>query len=109
MKVNILGQDYEIRTLTEKEYPKLKGANGMCECYSKEIILNADCVDDDDTYANLQGFKDKVLRHEVIHAYFHEMGLRGYMEDEELVDLLALQIPKMAVVFEDLGILEVTN
>ena len=104
MKVNILGQDYEIRTLTEKEYPKLKGANGMCECYSKEIILNADCVDDDDTYANLQGFKDKVLRHEVIHAYFHEMGMHKYCDDEMLVDLLAYQIPKMAKTFKEVGV-----
>ena len=104
MKVNILGQEYDILNQTEKENPKLEEANGLCECYSKELVLNADCVEDKDTYSNLQAYKNKTLRHEVIHAYFHEMGMMTYCNDETLVDLLALQMPKIAKTFNELKI-----
>jgi len=105
MKVNILGQEYEILTLTEEEYPKLKNANacGLFEGYSKQIVINKDTVEDELTYANFKEFKNKTLRHEILHAYFHEMGLRDYCEDETLIDILAFQIPKMTKTFKELS------
>ena len=104
MKANILGQDYEILYQTEKENPKLETCNGLCECYSKEIIINKDTQETDGTYSNFQAWKDKTLRHEIIHAYFQEMGMMEYCNDETLVDLLAHQIPKMIKTFKELKI-----
>lgn len=50
------------------------------------------------------------LRHEVIHAFLAESGLRGnsvgmqsWALNEEMVDWFALQLPKMTEVFEQLG------
>jgi len=102
--INILGQDYEILNQTEEENPKLETANGLMEGYSKQIIINADVVETHETYANFQAFKDKVLRHEIVHAYLNEMGLTSYCNDEVLVELLAHQIPKMIKTFEELDI-----
>ena len=39
-KVNILGTEYQILTQSEKDNPKLETCNGLCEQYSKKIILN---------------------------------------------------------------------
>lgn len=99
MKLDILGQEYEVRHLTEEEYPKLAicEANGLFEAYSKEIIISEDIgKGSGKAYANLDGFKRKLLRHEIIHAFFHESGLSDRCQDEELVDWLAHQLPKMA-------------
>ena len=109
--VNILGTEYQIIVQSEEENPKLKDCNGLCEQYSKKIILSdfKGVENDPMTVENFQAFKDKVLRHEIIHAFFGESGLRSqsaYAENEELVDWLAIQTPKIFKVFKELNILE---
>lgn len=99
MKISILGQEYELRLLSEEEFPKLVSAqaSGLAELYNKQLIINKDdTIADKETFDNLKGYTDKVIRHEIIHAYFHEAGLTDYCNDEKLVDWLALQIPKIA-------------
>ena len=108
MTVNILGTEYEVITQTEEENPKLKEANGLCEVYSHKIVIR-EIENTLDSYENLEAYKRKVLRHEVIHAFFSESGLRNnsdYAENEELVDWIAIQFPKIAKVFEELDIRE---
>ena len=41
----------------------------------------------------------EVMRHEIIHAFFSEAGLDDYSDNEQLVNWLAIQIPKMNDVF----------
>lgn len=48
----------------------------------------------------------EVMRHEVIHAFFNESDLSDYSNNEELVDWLAMQFPKMFKVFQELGCTE---
>ena len=106
--INILGTNYEIKYQTEKDNPKLVNANGICETCTKELIIN-DFVADENTLDNVEVYRDKVLRHEVIHAFFHESGLDSnsdYARNEELVDWIAIQFPKMYRVFKELGVLE---
>lgn len=105
MKVSILGTEYEIIEQTEEQNPKLRNNNGLCEIYSHRIILNADIQEDELSYENLQEFKKRVLRHEIIHAFFAESGLRGnseYAENEELVDWIAIQFPKINKVLQQI-------
>jgi len=107
MIINILGTEYEVIKQTEGENKKLKDASGLCEIYSKRIILNEIKVDDQ-TYENLQAYKDRTFRHEIVHAFFAESGLRGssdYAENEELVDWIAIQLPKIAKLCMELNIL----
>ena len=106
-KINILGTEYEILVQKANENPKLKDAYGLCEYYSKKIVLS-EIEDNVNNFEKIEEFKKKVLRHEIIHAFFAESGLQGncdYAECEELVDWIAIQIPKLAKIFEELDIL----
>lgn len=106
-KVNILGTEYKIIYQTQNENPKLVDANGLCECYSKELILNFADLDDPDSFANIDEYKKKVLRHEIMHAFLFEAGLMNkYSRDELLVDSLAILIPKICNSMKEVGCLE---
>lgn len=109
-KVNILGTEYDILIQSPRDNPKLEDNNGLCEQYSKKIILNDLEEEKKDIMCveKLEEFKKKVARHEIIHAFLGESGLRGnspWAEDEEMVDWLAIQSPKIFKVFEELNIL----
>ena len=108
--VNILGTEYQILVQNKKENPKLEDANGLCEHYSKKIILDdfEDAKEDVLCVENLEEFEKKVLRHEIIHAFLGESGLRAsseWAENEEMVDFFAIQFPKILKVFEKVGAL----
>lgn len=108
-KVNILGTEYNIIFQSEEENPKLKNCDGLCEQYSKDIVVSdfSNTQNDIMCVENLEEYKKKVLRHEIIHAFFGESGLRSsseFAENEELVDWIAIQFPKIQKVFEELGI-----
>lgn len=104
MKVNVLGVEYEILVLSEEDFPKLKvmSASGLAELYDKKLIINKNnTTPGEDTYDNLEAYSNKVIRHEIVHAFFHESGLIDYCQDEQLVDWIALQIPKIIKAMEE--------
>lgn len=103
--INILGTQYEVIKQTEKENPKLKDANGLCEPYTRQII-HSEQEPGLDVFDNIEAFNRKTLRHEVIHAFFAESGLTEYTEDEVLVEWIAVQFPKISQVMKELGISE---
>ena len=47
--------------------------------------------------------KNKVLRHEIVHAFFHESGCSEWTNDENLVEWIAIQVPKMAKAMKEAG------
>jgi hypothetical protein len=98
--INILGTQYEVIKQTEKENPKLKDANGLCEPYTRQIIYkeNEQSID---VFDNIAAFDKKNLRHEIIHAFFAESGLTEYMEDEVLVEWIAVQFPKISRIIKE--------
>lgn len=110
MKVNILGQEYEIIKQTKEENPKLEDNYAICENYSKKIVMDSEIGNGEKmAVERLDLFENKVLRHEIIHAFFAESGLDGncdYARNEELVDWIAYQVPKMWKVFQELGVEE---
>lgn len=104
-KVTILGMEYTIKVQDEKENPKLKEADGICELYSKEIIIGK-VEDDETTFSDIQKYQKKVLRHEIVHAFLFESGLDGstdWARNEEIVDWIALQANKLRTAFEEAG------
>lgn len=111
MTINILGTPYEVIEQSPEENPKLEEACGICEQYSKKIIL-ADYLrepKDKMTVEYPEEFRKKVLRHEIIHAFLGESGLRGessWAEDEEMIDWLAIQFEKIYKAFEETNALE---
>lgn len=108
--VNILGTEYQILQQNKRENPKLENANGLCEQYAKKIVLSTfdDAKQDVMCVEKLEEFEKKVLRHEIIHAFLGESGLRGnseWAENEEMVDWIAIQFPKILAVFQKAGAL----
>ncbi len=109
-KVSILGTEYEVVVQSEDENPKLKECDGLCELYSKQIVLSDFEFTKDDVMRvdNFDEYIKKTARYEIFHAYFGESGLRGesgYAENEELIDWLAIQSPKIFKTFQELNIL----
>lgn len=102
MHIDILGTPYNIKFQTSNENVKLDtlDANGLAELYSKELIIRTGYEDDPNSFKNITEFREKVLRHEVLHAFFHECGLDCYGDDKTLVNFLALQFPKMQAIME---------
>lgn len=106
--INILGTPYEIMEQSEKENPKLKEASGLCEQYSKKIILNASLREPSDEWTDedAEKYRKKVLRHEIIHAFLTESGLSvesEWAENEEMVDWFAIQFEKIYRAFREAG------
>lgn len=102
MHIDILGTPYNIKFCTTKECPKLdiQDADGLCEQYSKEIIIRTGYEEDPACFNNIIDYREKVLRHELFHAIFHECGLDKYSNDEDLVNFLALQYHKIVSIMD---------
>ena len=113
MKANILGTEYKIFIKSEEEEPRLKNNWGLTDVYTKEIMIANDCEKEtDESCRNLVEFKNKIIRHEIIHAFLYESGMkecsnatRSWVENEEMVDWFAIQMPKIVKVYKELNIL----
>jgi hypothetical protein len=116
--VNILGTQYTIDKNTYEEEPCLKENhwNGYCDMYSKRIVLldldKTDTWDKEDRKTKDECMKSS-LRHEIVHAFLSESGLdtnagvyeKAWTRNEEMVDWIAIQFPKIHKVYAELGIL----
>lgn len=112
IKINVLGTEYEIIRKKYDENPEFKelGADGYIDDMLKKIHY---C--DMSTFPKfekepeeLHKFREKkTLRHEIIHAFLSESGLAenscfidsAWAMNEEMVDWIAIQFPKILKVF----------
>lgn len=97
MKINVLGTDYAIVELEQSDDTRLEGNDGICDDSVKEITL-AKIERDRDSKTDLGCVRQKILRHEIVHAFLCESGLAEnsyWAENEELVDWIAIQGPKI--------------
>lgn len=112
MKVSVLGTEYEIiRDASVEEYPKLKKCDGYTDFSIKRIVV-ADFDKDDTSVDDLNWYKKKVLRHELVHAFIHESGLAENCEwarDEVLTDWIAIQFEKLLSVFMELDVIKIPD
>lgn len=106
MKVDVLGTVYTVHERTDGQDPKLRECDGYCDESVKEIVIDNYTSDQEALVkADLNRHKRKVMRHELIHAFLTESGLRecSWAKDEEIVDWIASQFPKLAKAFKDAG------
>lgn len=108
--VNILGAMYKIEFKNIADDPILKKANGYIDPTVKKIVIcNKDPNCEVKDFGSLQR---KVMRHEIIHAYFEESGISENVENlsqgvpELYVDWFAIQAPKIYKTYVELGILD---
>lgn len=115
-KVKILGTTYTIRRVNfgADEFIDSNGLGGYCNGTAKQIvILNLETLPPmkDEPREVLDRKERETLRHEVIHAFLHESGLawnslpveRAWAQNEEMVDWIAIQFPKILKVYQELG------
>lgn len=91
MKIDILGTEYTISEQTAQDNNLLQGADGYCDWTSKEIVISKDI---DGNLHNLDWYKRKVKRHEILHAFASESGLNecsDWARNEEMIDWIAYQ------------------
>lgn len=118
MKIDILGTEYRIEThkVSEDSYMEEKGLAGYCEEENKLIVV-ADMSEEKyfvgmDEKAQ-ETYRKKTLRHEIMHAFLNESGLSdssnrfdgAWAKNEEMVDWLAIQTPKIYKTFQKLNII----
>lgn len=109
MKINILGTEYTVFKYNKDDDNRLSNKDGFCDFYAKEIVVSKqeDDINDIDRCRNLIEYEKKCLRHEIIHAFFYESGLAHnsntidtWAKNEEMVDWIAIQFPKILEVFK---------
>ena len=104
MTVNVLGTDYIIRESDKVNDTTLETCDGYCDTSVKTIVIDI-FQPSPGALEDLDSYRKKVMRHELTHAFLHESGLSGnsWAKDEEVVDWIALQFPKLLKVFEQCG------
>ena len=119
MTVSILGTEYLVLKADYKETPIFseKSIVGMCDTELKEIIycdLRTHPSYDKDSARYIRKSEQSTLRHEIIHAFLAESGLRGcsldfedgWATNEEMVDWFALQGGKIHEAWKAAGAID---
>lgn len=114
-KVDILGSKYSVFFCNE--FPEhlsefQENADGLCNRHNRELYVKR-CNDKDMTEEGRVRREKDVLRHELFHAYLAESGLSAsashvygsWAENEEMIDWLAIQSPKIFKTFQEVGCL----
>ena len=107
MKVNILGTIYTVFERFPSDDEKLKSCDGYCDKTTKEIVVTKETPDSE--LGNWGIYRNKILRHEIIHAFLFESGLHENFKheewghDETTVDWIACQFPKILDVYKKVG------
>lgn len=100
-KVNVLDTTYTINKIKEQDKFMIENnLCGYCDFYEKKIVVLAS-----DTTSKKE--LHEIERHEFIHAFLYECGLNDssdWARNEELIDWLAIQLPKINVLFEKAGV-----
>lgn len=107
--ITVLGTVYMIKQRTEEEDVNLVKTDAYTDSSTKEIVVNVNMMEGA-TIAEPLTYYKKVMRHEIIHAYLEESGLADNANwddyhNEQLVDWIAIQVPKMIGTFDILDIL----
>lgn len=101
--VSVLGVSYTIREGTSVDFPALQNCDGFCDTSTKEIVVSdlTESAASPDAMKDLERYQRKVIRHELVHAFLYESGLSSdsWADNEEIVDWLAIQFPKLQAVF----------
>lgn len=108
MVINVLGTEYTVMETDQTQEPNLSKCDGFCDKTSKRIVITTKTKDSD--LENWEWYRGKILRHEIIHAFFMESGLQENFESkpygvsETVVDWFAIQYPKIKQIFDELNI-----
>jgi hypothetical protein len=106
MTINILGTQYTISLTTKKEEPNLADCAGFCDDSVKLMAVDISESDDPSNKKDLTAVRQKILRHEIVHAFLCESGLAecsSWAQNEEMVDWFAMQGMKIVEAWKEAG------
>jgi hypothetical protein len=107
--MKILGIDYMLKDNCKiSDYKALEEREAYTDFTTKEIIVS-EFGEDYNSVKNIKNHINKVKRHEIIHAMLYESGLdcnSDWATNEEIVDWVAIQYPKLKSIYEKLNIEE---
>ena len=101
-EVVVLGQVYKVSYKKKVKYCQQYSCSGVTDGVEKTIKVQK---------SDSPEYDMKVLRHEVLHAFAFESGFFGSQHvrpmdethDEQVIDWMAVQAPKIIAVWEELG------
>lgn len=113
-KICILGTQYSVITgVSFQKDSELKGRFGYCSFVERKIVIGdlATCDTWKNESENIRKMQERLtLRHEIIHAFLNESGLNSsanevdcWARNEEMIDWIAIQYPKIKKVYQLLG------
>lgn len=104
--VNVLGTKYKIVEHDRGNDVSLEGADGYCDHTTKTVVIR-NILPTSNSLGDLEEYKKRVIRHELVHAFLFESGLLGesWGANEEIVDWIAYQFPKLLQAIVDAGAL----
>lgn len=109
MEVNVLGTVYTVDMTKQSDDPRLEDSDGYIDTSEKLIMIDdmTEAEKDINTKGDLKSYQKQVTRHELIHAFLFESGLdvNSWAYNEELVDWISIQFPKIAKAFDEAGCL----
>lgn len=111
-KVKILGAEWTVQYRDKSEDPLLELYDGYTDNSTRTITVR-NGLDENSEIKDFDSFRRSITRHEVIHAFLYESGLDtdshspigAWAVNEEMVDWIAIQLPKIADVCLQLEIL----
>lgn len=105
MEINVLGTEYTVYLTPKSEDPRLEDNDGYTDTSEKLCVVDDLEHAEKDTFAkgDLKKYRKQVIRHELLHAFLFESGLdvNSWAYNEELVDWIAIQFPKIAQAFTE--------
>lgn len=112
MKIDILGSHWELKYQTIQQNKAFKDMDGYCDGSERKIYVRQ-YKKTETTYSNITANRNRTARHEIIHAFLHESGLwcnalnneESWAMNEEMVDWIAFQLPKIADTCKKAGVL----
>lgn len=115
-RIDILGEEWKVLEATPKEFPKLAmSVDGYADASIKTIVIDdmtmlSEKGDPEMAQADLGQYKKKLIRHELVHAFLEESGLAcettsEWALNEEMVDWIAIQLPKICRACMALGVM----
>lgn len=104
-KINVLGTDYEIQFKSIEEDVKLNECDAYCDYTVKKIVIE-NPKEDVLLLEDIKYNQERLLRHELLHAFLYECGLCNQSEwatNEEMIDFFAIQAPKITNMFSSVN------
>ena len=108
--ISVLGEQYKIHFLNPEDDAALNHCQGYTDESTREIVVQRDPSNPDSemNVSDWDAIRRQTLRHEIVHAFFFESGLGAesdYAQNEELVDWIARQGPKLYRAWVEAGAL----